>query len=114
MHVTINRYPTVSDKVREAMYMITDSSAKHWRLLSQRLGLTRGDIAQVENSLPSGRTREKCMHALYRWRSLVRLKEYKVASLILVLRECQLHDIAGRREYILCSSSYVMQFVFCT
>ena len=56
-----------TDKVQEAMYIITDAAARQWRHLAQRLGLQPLDIARIENSLPAGRNREKCMQALYRY-----------------------------------------------
>ena len=82
-------------KMIEAICLVTDSVSKYWRQLALKLGLSKPEVASIEGKHPDVRTREKCMTALYKWRSMVVLQEYKVASIMLALRECRLFDVAG-------------------
>ena len=81
--------------MQEAIYLVTDSVSKYWRQLALKLRLSKSEVAAIEAKHPDARTREKCMMALYKWRSMVVLQEYKVASIMLALRECRLTDVAG-------------------
>ena len=53
------------------------------------------DIASIESKF-GGRTREKLMHALYKWRYMVPLSEYKIANLVMALRSSGLAKTAGK------------------
>lgn len=80
--------------MREILLKVTDNVHGEWRRIAVPMGLSKTDIAKIEASFP-GRTREKCMRALYKWRSLVGLQEYKASSIIRVLKECRLQEAAN-------------------
>ena len=91
--------------MQEAIYLVADSVSKYWRPLALKLGLSKQEVAAIEGKHSDARTREKCMTALYKWRSMVVLQQYKVASIMLALRECRLIDVAGiiltfKRSYV--------------
>ena len=92
--IIFSTFVLLSGKMQEAIYLVTDSVSKHWRQLALKLGLPKHEIAVIEAKHPA-RNREKCMHALYRWRSMVALQEYKLTSIIRALTAYRLHDVAG-------------------
>ena len=79
----------------EAMYTIVDEEASHWRNIGKHLGLNDRDIISIEKRY-GDRTREKCMHTLYKWRHMVTLNEYKISNLVMALRQCGLNNVAGK------------------
>ncbi|CAD5123358.1 DgyrCDS11715 [Dimorphilus gyrociliatus] len=81
-------------RMRDILLKVTDNVHNEWRRLAVSLRLNKADIAKIETSF-SGRTREKCMRALYKWRSLVGLQEYKASSVIRALKECGLQEAAN-------------------
>ena len=78
----------------EAMYTIVDEESSHWRNIAKHLGLTDRDILGIERRY-GDRTREKCMHMLYKWRHMVTLNDYKISNLVKALRSCGLNNVAG-------------------
>ena len=83
--------------MQQAFYVLAEGVAGSWREVSKRLGLTPRDISDIENRFP-GRPREKCMEALYKWRLLVSLQDFKVGSLIQAVKECGFNNVAGKRK----------------
>ena len=80
--------------MRQAFYTLAEGASPIWREVAKRLGLTSLDVANIETRFP-GRPREKCMEALYKWRLLVSLQDFKVGSLIQAVKECGLTSVAG-------------------
>jgi hypothetical protein len=80
--------------MREALYEVTDGVHKHWRHLAKKLGLSPNDIAEIE-SRDCGRSREKCLYALYKWRLMIPLQDYKVVALMQALNACGFIEQAG-------------------
>ena len=78
---------------------MVDSAPSHWRNIARHLKHTDRDIISIESKF-GGRTREKLMHALYKWRYMVPLKEYKVANLVMALRSCGLAKTAGKAFFL--------------
>lgn len=95
--------------MRQAMYCMAERTSRDWRTLAKKLGLSGTDVADIENRF-NGRPREKCMHALYKWRLMVPLQDFKVTSLIQAARLSNLNHVASEgimRIKLPNTSSYV-------
>ncbi|KAK2152402.1 hypothetical protein LSH36_330g11013 [Paralvinella palmiformis] len=84
-------------QMREGFYVIADSIHRQWRRLAKTFGLSPVDVADIERS-KAGRTREKCLNMLYKWRVIAGLKDYKMATLIQVLSSCGFSTLAGKLQ----------------
>ena len=79
--------------MRECLYLVADWVSRDWHVLAEKLGLTKPEVGRIAGT-SEGRSREKCMMALYRWRCLAPLADYKISSVVLALRAASMHEMA--------------------